>query len=134
MSIGIGGVARKVLEDVETVIYEYGVYNLNEPNYRNTDSICDGIITILRSSLIEPEIHIKKKKTSSGRKKLITKRIKVNVPIEDLIFQKMIVIDNCRYCWKTVNGIDTMAIRLCIQLFEEYQIWGSLPDNVGYHV
>lgn len=134
MSRGIGGAARKVLEDEETVIYEYGVYNLNEQNYRNTDSICDGIITILKSALIEPEIHIKKKKTSSGRKKLITKRIKVDVSIEDLISQRLIVIENSSYCWKTVNGIDIMAIRLCIQLFEKYQIEGSLPDKVGYHV
>ena len=34
MSRGIGAHAKKVLEDDETVIYEYGGYNLNEPEYR----------------------------------------------------------------------------------------------------
>ena len=35
MSRGIGAHANLVLEDENTVIYEYGGYNLNEPEYRN---------------------------------------------------------------------------------------------------
>lgn len=32
MSIGIGAYANLVLQDSNTVIYEYGCYNLNEKN------------------------------------------------------------------------------------------------------
>ena len=35
MSRGIGAYANKILEDNETVIYEYGGYNLNADEYRN---------------------------------------------------------------------------------------------------
>ncbi len=57
MSRGTGAHAKKVLEDDETVIYEYGGYNLNEPEYRNENHILDGTITIRKSCFIEPEIH-----------------------------------------------------------------------------
>ena len=76
MSIGIGGYARIVMQDANTVIYKYGAYNLNEVAYRNPDHTYDGIITIDKQSLVEPEIHEKLKKQPSGKKKLITKRIK----------------------------------------------------------
>ena len=48
MSRGIGAHANLVLEDENTVIYEYGGYNLNEPEYRNENHIYDGMITISR--------------------------------------------------------------------------------------
>ena len=57
MSIGIGGYARIVVQDADTVIYEYDAYNLNEVAYRNPDHTYDGIITIDKQSLVEPEIH-----------------------------------------------------------------------------
>ena len=76
MSIGIGGYARIVMQDADTVVYEYGAYNLNEVAYRNPDNIYDGIITIDKQSLVEPKMHEKLKKQPSGKKKLITKRIK----------------------------------------------------------
>ena len=62
MSIGVGGYARIVMQDDDTVIYEYGAYNLNEVAYRNPDHTYDGIITIDKQSLVEPEIHEKLKK------------------------------------------------------------------------
>lgn len=39
MSRGIGAHANLVLEDENTVMYEYGGYNLNEPEYRNENHI-----------------------------------------------------------------------------------------------
>ena len=51
MSRGIGAHAKKVLEDDETVIYEYGGYNLNEPEYWNENHILDGTITIQKKLL-----------------------------------------------------------------------------------
>lgn len=35
MSRGIGAKAIKMLEDSDTVVFEYGAYNLNEAAYRN---------------------------------------------------------------------------------------------------
>ena len=56
MSRGIGAHAKKVLEDDETVIYEYGGYNLNEPEYWNENHILDGTITIQKNCFVEPEV------------------------------------------------------------------------------
>lgn len=68
MSKGIGAFVKLVLEDSETVIYEYGSYNLNNAKYYNEKRICDGIITIDRNCFAEPEIHEKMKKMPSGKK------------------------------------------------------------------
>lgn len=68
MSRGIGAFVKLVLEDSETVIYEFGSYNLNDARYYNEEHICDGIITIARNCFAEPEIHEKMKKMPSGRK------------------------------------------------------------------
>ena len=62
MSLGIGSFCKLIAQDDNTVIYEYGSYNLNEPKYENNNRISDGIITISKSSLIEPEIHDKIKR------------------------------------------------------------------------
>ena len=75
MSRGIGAYANKIFEDNETVIYEYGGYNLNAAEYRNENHLCDGSITILKRCFAEPEIHQKLKKMPSGRKKLVAKQI-----------------------------------------------------------
>ena len=52
MSIGIGAFCKRIAEDNNTVIYEYGSYDLNDINYRNERRIADGIITINKSALI----------------------------------------------------------------------------------
>lgn len=85
MSRGFGAHADLVAQDNETVIYQYGGYNLNEPEFRNEKHLYDGLITISRSCFAEPEIHEKLKKMPSGRKKLITKRIPVKVDYPQMI-------------------------------------------------
>lgn len=35
--MGIGAYANKIFEDEKTVIYEYGNYNLNNPDFRNAE-------------------------------------------------------------------------------------------------
>ncbi len=77
MSRGIGVHANLIFEDKNTVVYEYGGYNLNDIQYRNENHIYDGTISIQRICFAEPEIHEKLKKMPSGRKKLITKRIPI---------------------------------------------------------
>ena len=79
MSRGIGAHANLVLQDDKTVIYGYGGYNLSEEKYRNEAHIYDGTITIQRSCFLEAEIHEKIKKMPSGKKKLVTKRVPVEV-------------------------------------------------------
>lgn len=49
MSRGFGAHADLVAQDNETVIYQYGGYNLNEPEFRNEKHLYDGLITISRS-------------------------------------------------------------------------------------
>lgn len=49
MSIGIGAHANLVFEDEQTVIYEYGGYNLDDSKYRNENHLYDGNLTMLYS-------------------------------------------------------------------------------------
>lgn len=95
MSRGFGAHADLVAQDNETVIYQYGGYNLNEPEFENEKQLYDGLITISRSCFAEPEIHEKLKKMPSGRKKLITKRIPVSVDYPQMISDGRIIIENC---------------------------------------
>lgn len=135
MSKGIGGACRKVLEDEDTVVYEYSVYNLNEPKLKDVSNIFDGAIIIQKSRLVEPEIHEKFRKSQSGGKKLLIKRIPVNVDFSKLFSENMITIENCSNCWqKTIEGYDIIGLKLCFKIFNEYQKIGYLPESLGYDV
>lgn len=136
MSKGIGAFVKLVLEDSETVIYEYGTYNLNDARYYNKEHICDGIITIDRNCFAEPEIHKKMKKMPSGRKKLIIKRIPVSVDYNKMISDGRIVIENCSNCWECYSNknIDRMASPILFYLFLQYQKEGKLPKYLNYNV
>ena len=114
MSRGIGAHAKKVLEDDETVIYEYGGYNLNEP-----------------------EIHEKLKKMPSGRKGLITKRILVSVDYDKMSEDGTVKVENCNSCWHTtVNDlvVDVMACHILFHIFWRYQEEGEIPEYISYNV
>ena len=137
MSIGIGAYANLVLQDSNTVIYEYGGYKLNEKKYRNKSHVCDGFITIQRNCFLEPEIHEKLKKMSSVKKKLITKRIPVYVNYTKYIEDGLIVVDNCSNCWNTTDNekrIDVMALHILFCLFLRYQEQGTMPEYISYHM
>lgn len=137
MSIDIGAYANLVLQDSNTVIYEYGGYNLNEEKYRNKSHVCDGFITIQRNCFLEPEIHEKLKKMPSGKKKLITKRIPVYVNYTKYIEDGLIVVDNCSNCWNTTDNekrIDVMALHILFCLFLRYQEQGTMPEYISYHM
>lgn len=84
MSRGIGAHANLVVADERNIMYEYGGYNLNDPEYKNGKHIYDGIITISRECFTEPEIHEKRKKMPSGREKIILKRIPISVDYEKM--------------------------------------------------
>ena len=135
MSIGIGAFAYLVTEDENTVMYEYGNYNLNDNRFRNEDYKCDGIITICRDCFQEPKIHKKMKKMPSGKRKLVIKRIVVDVDYLSMIQEERIMIENSKNCWsRCENGIDIMAMRLLSNLFKEFQIEGKIPKLISLHV
>lgn len=136
MSIGIGAHANLVLWDEQTIIYEYGGYNLNEEQYRNETGIYDGIITIQRCCFLEPKIHEKYKRMPSGKKKLITKKIPVEVDYPRYIDEGLIVVENCSNCWETTNDekrIDVMALWVLFYLFLDYQKQGRLPEYISLY-
>ena len=83
MSKGVGGWCYIAEQDENTVIYKYGAYNLNDPQYENKEHSADGIIIIDKNSLVEPDIHEKIKRFPNGKKKLMTKRIVVEVRIKN---------------------------------------------------
>ncbi len=137
MSIGIGAHANKIAEDDHTVLYEYGGYNLNEPEYRNADQVYDGTIMIQKDCFAEPEVHEKLKKMPSGKKKLITKRIPVTVDYGEMIKDGRIVVENCSNCWRTTDDnfhIDVMVCRLLFNIFLRYQEEGEIPGMISYNV
>lgn len=137
MSKGIGAHANLVASDENTVIYEYGGYNLNDPRYLNKDHIYDGVITIQRDCFAEPEIHEKLKKMPSGRKKLITKRIPVDVHYGEMIEDGRIIVENCSNCWRTTEDgfhIDVMVGHLLFYIFLRFQEEGMIPEMISYNV
>lgn len=135
MSLGYGGWCYIVAQDEQTVIFQYGSYNLNDSTYRNAERVCDGTITIDKESLVEPEIHEKLKRFPNGKKKLIVKRIVVDVPYKELFENGKIQIQNSKNCWRTtVDGNDYIAWHLIWNIFSEYQRNGTVPEKVTYNV
>lgn len=137
MSIGIGARANLINEDENTVIFEYGSYNLNDPEYRNESRICDGRITIRRDCFVEPEVHEKMKKMPSGKKKLIVKRVPIPVHYEEMLNDGRIIVDNSSNCWSTFDdnlNVDVMACRLLYYIFQKYQEDGRIPEEINYSV
>ena len=135
MSRGFGGRARMVIQDEETVIYEYAPYNLNEERYRNEAIIYDGLITISKIALVDPEIHEKIKKRPSGKKQLIKKRIPRKADYTTLIETGLIRVENSHFCWSILsNGVGKIAMYIVFKIFDQYQTEGALPEKIGYHV
>ena len=135
MSKGIGGSARVIMQDENTVVYDYYAYNLNEEEYQNREHIYDGIITIDKRSLVEPEIHEKMKKQPSGRKKLITKRIPREMDYSRLIATGKISVKNSKFCWRILdNRIGLIAMHIIFKIFNLYQSEDAIPEAVEYHV
>lgn len=135
MSIGFGGWCYISAQDENTVIYQYGSYNLNDELYRNKTHIMDGLLIIDKNSLVEPDIHKKLKRLPGGMKKLIIKQIFVDVSYSYLYNNGKIQIENCSNCWKTVyDNQDFIAWHLIWNLFTEYQKNGYLPEKTSFHV
>ncbi|SDZ95960.1 hypothetical protein SAMN02745687_01218 [Lachnospiraceae bacterium NK3A20] len=133
MSMGYCGYADLQDSDETMVVYLYCCYNAND-DYERFMQIEDGELYIERDAFVEPEIHEKIKKSPSGRKRLIEKRIKKDIPFGDLLNSGKIKVKNASGTWKTLAyGIDFMAYNILFKLFDEYQETGVLPDHISWY-
>ena len=120
MSMGIGVGANLILEDERIVKYEYGGYNLNDPEYRNEKQIYDGTITISWQCFAEPEMPEKEKEMLSDQGKTVSKQMPVSVDYEKMLAEGLINVENCSNCWKVTDDrlhIDVMACRILFYIF-----------------
>ena len=133
MSMGYGASCRKVAEDEKTLMYEYSIYNWSEMGYADSTDLYDGMILIEKSAFVEPEIHTKRKRQTSGKKAVVSKVvINYDIPCEALIKKKSIIVENCSHAWSfSEDGFDHMAIRLVYNLFIEYQKMGVTPERIS---
>lgn len=135
MSMGIGARANIIFENGDTVVYEYGGYDLNEPKYRNKDHI-DGKITISKNCFVEPNIHERIRKMPGKRGKHVIKRIPVPVDYEKMLKTGLIQVENCSNCWKRSEDlcIDVMVYKILFRIFNQYQEDGEIPEHIYYYV
>lgn len=134
MSIGYCAYSRKILEDEKTIIYEYTCCNIGVGDWEKAKKTYDGCIVVEKDAFVEPTVHEKIKKMSSGRKKLVTKRIHNAVDYSKLIKEGKIKIENCSGAWKMIDGIDCMAWKLVRKMFDEYQDTGIISDKCLFAV
>jgi hypothetical protein len=74
---------------------------------------------------------------SSGRKKIVTKRIPVYVDYTAMIKDGKIIIENCSNCQKTADDethTDVMSLRLLFEILNKYQEDGEIPEHINYNV
>lgn len=108
----------------------------NEPEYRNSEHVYDGRITISKDSMVEPEIHEKLKVMHSGKKKLIIKRLRRDVDFGALLYAGKITIENSCYCWHLVGtekNIGMMAMKIVFRIYDHYQDEGTLSETVSLY-
>ncbi len=130
MSIGFQARANLVCSDESGFLYSYACCNLNlKEKCQVAWEKEDGEIWILRNALIEPEIHEKIRRLPSGRKKTVIKRIPHWAPVEQLITEGKITVKNANGTWETEGMVDMMAIHLIQNVFQDYQVQGTMPDH-----
>ena len=131
MSIGYCGYADLVDCDESLVLYSYCCYNLNNSDSVRFKATKDGELYIARESFIEPEIHEKLKKMTSGKKQRVVKRVIRDFSIDNLLEIDKIRVINASGTWQTTaTGNDIIAIKLLFRLFNEYQRTGRIPEHV----
>ena len=136
MSLGYCGMCVKVMEDDEAVVYSYAGENWNDGGKsQSRDSLLqDGVIFIYKRCLEEPEIHSKIKRTASGRKKMIIKRITYVPSICDHVRNGDIIVEKeCKNAFRHFRfksiPLDYIAYRLLGCIFTRYQEDGILPER-----
>lgn len=134
MSIGHGGAAHLFQADETHVLYTYCSYNQNVTGYKRFLATEDGELLLARDAFPEPEIRVKRKRTTSGRKKTIVRRIPRDVSVEALVAAGKISVRNASGTWRvTETGTDFMALKLINVAFHEYQLTGTIPSSVSVY-
>ena len=132
MSMGYGGYADLEQSDTKFVNYSYCCYHLEADVHFPKQN--DGKLKIARTAFVEPELHEKVRRTASGRKKKVVKRVLNDIPLEELISSEKISIVNAGGTWKTTEtGIDRIAIQIVRIILISYQKTGEIPTHVGLH-
>ena len=134
MSLGYCGKCKLVYQDDEIARYAYAGENWNDNESVAGDmNLLDGVIAIYKKCLEEPEIHIKKKKTASGKKVTYEKRIihtpSIGMHIED---GNIVIEKKCKNEFNRSESNDVecyLAYRLLVKIFEAYQKDGVLPSE-----
>ena len=135
MSLGYCGYANLQEADDTLVMYSYCCYNLNIDGWERFKKAEDGELYIERDSFVEPEIHEKLKKMSSGRKKLIVKRVKRDFPFGEYLDKGKIKVKNASGTWKiNPSGIDVVALHILLEILDRYQENGDVPERIGWCV
>ena len=136
MSLGYAGFCRKELEDEETIIYSYRGENWNLPEeLREKLEPIEGMFTIQKSALEEPEIHEKVVRKPNGRKKLVRKKVMHFPDVPGHIEEGTVTID--KLC-----GVDTAYLKpnpfpRCVRellyiILERYMRDGVIPDEEAF--
>ena len=93
------------------------------------------MITIQKECFQEQEIHQKLKRMPSGRKRLVTKKIPVDVDYPTMIDKGLITIENSKYAWHLCeDGVNIMAYRVIRKILYEYQTEGKIPELIGIYM
>ncbi|MHD0398276.1 hypothetical protein ACY2DA_10570 [Staphylococcus simulans] len=138
MSRGYGGYASKTIEDEDWVIYEYGAFNLNQPQYQNNEKKYDGNFMIAQSMFVKDIIVLKRKKIPNGGHREVEKRLKIKVfdQVINGILSEDICIVNSQYEWdiKPIGKqeVGNISLLLLYKLFETYRDQEQLPEHVSY--
>jgi len=100
---------------------------------QNQEIHYDGEILINKGALVEPEIHKKVKKTSTGKKQLYETRIVAAVNVSELINNGEIrILKACKNEFAKSTHEYYLAQRIIDKNFIQYQERGGLPDTCAF--
>lgn len=135
MSAGFGAFAHFSDQDNNTVVFNYGGYNLNEEKFINEKRLCDGLITIAKSCFAGLEKQGEVRNMPSDGGEMIVKNTLKDIDFTQMLKDGRITIKNCSNCWMCTNDkTDIMALSILYKIFNAYQVDGKVTDYVSYNV
>jgi len=133
MLLGFGARARLYSQDQDKAIYEYAVFDLFYGLTSDAIEDYDGIIVIDKNSLIGPEYHEKRKRNGHGKTKLVKKIILRPPNVEELLEKGLVKVLENRHSHRHMDyGADINAVMLIYGIYEFYQKYEELPENIGF--
>lgn len=137
MSLGFRGFCHLEAEDERAAIYTYRGedWNLEKLVAAEAKQI-EGMFTIDKCCLVEPEIHNRVRKMPNGRKKLVEKKILVPVSGLELVDKGFIKLDKLCGVDELLKDDSYHHLRilgnLLARIFESYQLNGELPKTEAF--